>query len=87
MYIYSGKVGELSPEECKEYFLESPLSDWVRGDEDMWGSKEHLLVRVDLIDGKQTLLWADCPVAVVVITPGARGIVKLLHFDMDPCYD
>ena len=82
-YLYSGKKGELSPEECKEYFVESPLSDWVQGDEDWWDSKEHLDVRVDLVDGKQTLFWLNCPVSHVCITPGARGIIKNYHFDIE----
>tara|TARA_R110000851_G_scaffold135462_1_gene270914 strand:- start:82 stop:366 length:285 start_codon:yes stop_codon:yes gene_type:complete len=82
-YIYNGEKGELSPEECKEYFLESPLRDWVRGDEDHWGCKEHPSVRVDSDEnGKQVLLYNDCPIAMVVITEGARGIWKYISVDI-----
>jgi hypothetical protein len=86
-YYYDGLHGELTPEECKEYFLESPISDWIV-DEDgfwgfVWGSKVYFAIRVESDeDGHQVLYYNDCPVAKVCITQGARGIWKSIPFDL-----
>ena len=84
-YYYDFLEKSLMPDEAKEYFLESPLSDWVVDGEGTMRSIKYPEVTVVILEpapGKQILRYKHAHLAKVVFTEGARGIYQNIPVDL-----
>lgn len=81
LYYYGGGPNELLPQEVIQYFIGSSRDGWCE-EEGVFGSLDHLLIRLEPRDGKFVLLYMDTPVAIVSMSGSSmedREILDVHH--------